>query len=201
MQLRTMLIVIPLSLAGVPSGVHAAEDCAVTGLEGKGARVQRNGTWEELGTGPLAGADRVVETGPATRLEVSCDGGIVVTIGPDSHVDLGEFRTGPASSVFMQLVVGIMGIVAPPRAKGLLAVQTPVAIASVRSTEWLIEHDGTTAVFVRVGQVAVANATVEFLLGPGEGITLGRHEVIKPVGAWGAGRIREVNQVLGFGWD
>lgn len=200
MHLRARSVAIAC-LAAAPA-VALAEDCAVTGLEGDTARMQRDGAWSAISPGPLPGQADLVETGPATRLEISCGDGTVVTIGPDSRVDLADLLRGAGPSAFMQLLDGIMGIVNPPPRDGMLAVQTPVAIASVRSTEWLVEHEGTgTAVFVRAGQVAVANDEAEFVLGPGEGVTLGRSEVVKPVGEWGPGRLRQVNEALGFGWD
>ena len=52
---------------------------------------------------------------------------------------------------------GIAGFVAPQRSWNKFEVATEVAIASVRSTEWLVESDleGTTAIFTRRGHVDV----------------------------------------------
>ncbi|HET7410118.1 MAG TPA: hypothetical protein VFJ13_07940, partial [Paracoccaceae bacterium] len=82
-------------------------------------------------------------------------------------------------------------------------VHTPVAVAAVRSTEWLVEHvpGAASSVFVRSGRVAVSNAEAAFVLGPGEGISLDRDSVLRPVARWGRARIEQTTGALGFGWD
>lgn len=188
-----------------PAGAVAAGLCAVTAIEGGAARVQRGGALVELALGPLAGTDGRIETGADTRLQVTCDDGNVVTVGPDSRIDLHDLLAVAQedASIIVQLLEGIAGFVGPERARTGLEVQTPVAVAAVRSTEWLVEHAAETgsSVFVRSGRVAVSNAVASFVLEPGEGITLDRDTVIRPVARWGPPRIEQVTGALGFGWD
>jgi hypothetical protein len=177
----------------------------VTGLEGGAASILRAGMREVLSPGALAGTDGTIQTGPGTRLQVTCDDGTIVTVGPDSRVDLSDLLadSGGEPSVIVQLLEGIAGFVAPEPAGAGFEVHTPVAVAAVRSTEWLVEHgpDAGTSVFVRSGSVAVSNAAETFVLQPGEGITLARDSVLRPLARWGRERIDRSNGALGFGWD
>lgn len=184
----------------------AGEFCAVTGFEGTDASVERAGTTAELALGPLAATDGTIRTGQGTRLQVTCDGGTVVTIGPESQVNLSELMAEAEDrpSVVVRLLEGIAGFVSPEPARTAFAVETPVAVAAVRTTEWLVEHDGATdasAVFVRRGEVAVSNVAGSFVLQPGEGITIGRDAVVRPVARWGQPRIAQSTGALGFAWD
>lgn len=208
-RLSTPLALAVLALSAPPQALAGAGDlraCAVTGIEGAAPRFEIDGFWYEGTEGDLPGAIARVETGPGTRLEVTCDDGLVVTVGPETVLDLGSIASpdGADGSLMIDLFVGILGIVAPGGDWQGLGARTPVAIASVRSTEWLVEHDaaagGATAVFVREGRVEVANAAAGVVLAPGEGVTLGPEGVVNPVKAWGAERIARSTGALGFGW-
>lgn len=188
------------------SGAVAAQICAVTGLEGGSARIERGGTWVALSPGPLAGTDARIETGPETRLQVTCEDTTVITVGPDSRVDLADLLAAAAEkpSIVVQLLEGIAGFVSPEPARADFQVQTPVAVAAVRSTEWFVEHEPAQAhssVFVRRGRVAVSNGAETFTLEPGEGITVGAGTVVTPVARWGQPRIDRATGSLGFAWD
>ncbi len=165
----------------VVAGPAAAADraCRVTAVEGDNAAYRNGEFWKEISVGLLAPEATVLRTGPATRMEITCDDGIVVTVGPGTQIDLGELQgpTGEDTSILIQLLGGIVGIVAPERTWGVFEVITPLAIASVRSTEWLVEYEpgAPAAVFVREGRVSVrvGGALVETAsLGEGEGITV-----------------------------
>lgn len=200
----------PLLVAGIaaaaPGGAQASElrDCRVERIEGESVRYWQDGTWAPLGTAALPASATKIETGPATRLEIVCDDGIVVTVGVGTEVNLEALAgaSGRGQSVILQLIRGIVGIVAPERTWDGFDVRTPLAIASVRSTEWLVEHgtEAGTAIFVREGRVRVRHAGGAALLAEGDGIT------IPPVGAagavkqWGEARIEKSGAALGFGW-
>jgi hypothetical protein len=185
---------------------QAPRGCAVTGLEGQDARMAQGGGWLPIAPGPLPAGAGKVETGAATRLEISCEGGFVVTIGPDSQADLGELARAPDTrpGIVMALLQGIIGVVTPERPTEPVEVRTPAVIAAVRSTAWLVEHDpaaAASAVFVRRGRVTVSNREIALVLGEGEGITLTRDTTVRPLGRWGQARIDQVTGALGFGWD
>jgi hypothetical protein len=192
-----------------PAAGQSVRDCAVTALEGGNARVEQGGAWRQASGGALPAAATRIETGPETRLEVSCAGGFVVTIGPESMADLADLlRPDAEPGIVMTLLQGILGIVAPDRTpertEGPVAVRTPAAIAAVRSTAWLVEHDpeaGATAVFVREGRVTVSNREIAVVLRDGEGITLTADTVVRDVASWGRPRIEQSTGALGLGWD
>ena len=192
-------------MAGGPAIGQDFRACRVTAIEGGAARVEQAGAWHAVSAGALAPASTRVETGPGTRLEVTCDGGLVVTIGPDSLADLGDIaRPDAEPGILMWLLDGILGVVAPDRTDGPVAVRTPAAIAAVRSTAWLVEHDAeaeATAVFVREGRVTVSNREIALVLREGEGITLTDDTVVRPVANWGPPRIAQSTAALGLGWD
>ena len=206
MRIRFLSVLVCLAVgAAGPAFGQAARDCAVTALEGQNARVELGGSWQQVAAGALPPAAGRIETGPATRLEVTCAGGFVVTVGPDSLADLGDLaRPDAEPGIAMSLLRGILGIVTPDRTDGPVAVRTPAAIAAVRSTAWLVEHDQATqasAVFVREGRVTVSNREIAVILRQGEGITLTSDTVVRPLGAWGPPRIEQSTSALGLGWD
>jgi hypothetical protein len=198
-------VALAIFVAALGATASAAPFCAVTGLEGGTASVLRAEMREALSPGVLAGTDGAIETGPGTRLQVTCDDGTIVTVGPDSRVDLSDLLSdsGQEPSVIVQLLEGIAGFVASEPEGADFEVHTPVAVAAVRSTEWLVEHaqEAGTSVFVRSGSVAVSNAVETFVLQPGEGITVARDSVLRPLARWGRERIDRSNGALGFGWD
>ena len=205
MRLRILLAMVCLGAGAGTAAAQAVRDCAVTALEGTNARVEQGGSLQPISAGPLPAVATRIETGPATRLEVTCGGGFVVTIGPESRADLGELaRPDAEPGIVMGLLEGILGIVVPDRTEGTVAVRTPAAIAAVRSTAWLVEHDPAaeaTAVFVHEGRVTVSNREIAVVLRDGEGITLTSDTVVRPVANWGQPRIEQSTGALGLGWD
>lgn len=184
---------------------QATRGCAVTALQGQNARMELGGAWQQIQTGPLPASVNKVETGAATRLEVSCEDGFIVTVGPDSEADLGALVAPPvsASGLVIALLEGIIGIVTPERTEGPVEVRTPAVIAAVRSTAWLVEHDPEvgSAVFVREGRVTVSNREIAVVLREGEGITLTRDSTLRPPARWGQARIDQSTEALGLGWE
>jgi ferric-dicitrate binding protein FerR (iron transport regulator) len=204
MNIRTAcLVACGLAWAGMAAAQEPGR-CAITALEGDGARVELGGAVQAVALGPLPGAAARLLTGPATRLEITCRDGLVLTVGPECTADLGDLLA-PADerSVVVALIEGIIGIVVPDRGGGTVEVRTPAAIAAVRSTAWLVEHDPEvgTAVFVREGRVTVSNRETAVVLREGEGITLTRDSTVRPAAAWGPPRIEQATALLGLGWD
>ncbi len=81
-----------------------------------------------------------------------------MTLGPDTEINLGSLvgEQDQNGSIGMSLHRGIARFLAPVRTWGTFNVFGPVAVASVRSTEWIMEtpKQGTN-VFVLDGVVAV----------------------------------------------
>ena len=191
-------------LVAAPGAAHPDEArlCQVAEIEGSEARSWTAGEWAALRAGQAVAFEAKIATGSATRVRITCDDGVVVTVGTSTEINL-ESLVSPGPSVVLQLIDGIVGLLVPDAGPGF-DVRTPLAIASVRSTEWLVEHgraDGS-AVFVRAGRVAVRPRDGGAVtLGPGEGVTVTPEGVAGEVKTWGAERIARSTAALGFGWQ
>ncbi|MEQ8349568.1 MAG: FecR family protein [Sneathiellaceae bacterium] len=200
-----MALLCPLLLAGPAQAAESVRTCRVERVEGTTVRYRQGEDWVALAVTALPEGATRVETGGDTRVEIRCSDGIVVTIGFGTRVDLSHL-TGPQDSrgdVLLDLVDGIIGIVAPEGSWSSFRVRTPLAIASIRSTEWLVEHEAgqATAVFVRRGTVAVEAGGTERALSAGEGVTIAADGQPAAVMNWGQPRIARTAARLGFAWQ
>ena len=200
------LLAIPLAiclLSGTTALAEAARDCKVAALKGAEASVQRQGASQKLAVDmPLDDTDQVT-TGPGTRVEIHCSDGIVVTIGAASSLDLGTLTTGGQDDgVVMSLFDGIAGFIKPAFGGTRFRVRTPSAVASVRSTEWIvIVEEKATAVFVNKGAVDVGVAEKSVLLQPGEGVSVTADGALGAATRWGNARVAGARAALGFSWE
>jgi ferric-dicitrate binding protein FerR (iron transport regulator) len=179
--------------------------CIVEGVEGGSARYWQEGIWADLRVSLALSPESKISTGQKTRVKIVCDDRIVVTIGTATEINLEQLvgSAGPRTNVILQLIKGIVGIIAPKRTWRRFDVRTPIVIASVRSTEWLVENDpaGGSAVFVRAGEVAVSvRESRTFALSRGEGISISTAGIAGEIKVWGAGRIAKSTEALGFDW-
>jgi ferric-dicitrate binding protein FerR (iron transport regulator) len=207
MAIRIAMLVMSVCVLGAAEGAaQEVRRCAVSAIEGAPARASVSGRWSDLKVGPLSGEVERIATGPGARLEIRCDDGLVVTLGAGIEVEPEGLvgASGPARSVVLRLLRGVVGIDAPSRTWRSFEVRTPLAIASARTTAWLVEYAEPTGagVFVRSGSVDVAAATggAGVRLQAGEGVTIlpGARRV--SVVRWGEGRIAGAGATLGFGW-
>ena len=130
------------------------------------------------------------------RLRLNFRDGTVITVGPNSRVLVQHYldTLGGADSraPLLTLVVGILRAAVPKIGSLGWSVQTRAAVASSRSTEWIMEARGeTTSLVVIAGRVDVMNGAGEALLltgGEGVDITLG---ALMPATAsrWAAARV------------
>ena len=201
--LQALLLFASLCMAG--PALADTRRCTVERLEGETLHRLTPIGWERLEDGALpAGAGRLA-TGPRTRSRVRCDDGTVVVLAPGTDLDLSDLGGNPAGPVgaVLELLEGLVGLIVPAHAeKNGLEVRTPLAIAAIRSTEWLVSHDTAegTAVFVHAGRVRVRVADREATLAPGEGIDVDPADGPGPVVEWGAARIAEASGALGLDW-
>lgn len=103
--------------------------------------------------------DRIV-TGPETRVKLRLVDGTVVAIGADSEVEFTEYaiiEDDIRLSAVLSLIRGIIrATVAGGDPPAPFDIRTQAAVASVRSTDWIVEaRNGKTGVFVVEGLVAV----------------------------------------------
>ncbi|HJS30681.1 MAG TPA: FecR family protein [Alphaproteobacteria bacterium] len=182
-------------LAGAGT-VDAAEPCRIARLAGE-AQIVRAGAAAPLMAGAvLRAADRIVTAGGG-RVEVMCPDGSSLVIGEATEVELIRFQSDDApGNALVRLARGILRAVLPQghRWQGFDVV-TRTAVASVRSTAWIVEAmPENTAVFVIEGGVLVSSranqAQVHLSAGEGTDVALGQGP--KPAARWGAARANSV---------
>jgi ferric-dicitrate binding protein FerR (iron transport regulator) len=200
---RATLAAALAALLAAPVAAQAPR-CVVSAIDGGDVALWNAGTWRAAAPGPLADGDAVLRTGPGSRAEVRCGSALVLTVGTGTEVNI-EGLGASSRHVILQLIEGIVGLVAPAPRRGRIELRGPLAIASARSTEWLVivGADRGTATFVRAGTVAVrplAGPSRLRLLGPGEGIDVRPAVAPGPVVRWGAPRVAAASTALGFGW-
>ncbi|MEK0084168.1 FecR family protein [Benzoatithermus flavus] len=141
--------------------------------------------------------DDIVRTGPDTRLLVTCRDGLAIAIGGGSEVALRAYladRSAGRLQVALGLLHGILRLFGerslPSR---WIEVDTRTALASVRSTEWLVEADERgTGVLAITGEVEVRGlAGGVVLLRPGEGTDVAPDAPPKPAARWGEARRKD----------
>ena len=189
--------------------------CSVNAIDGAPVRLQVDDEWSELRLGPLpVGAQRIA-TGPGARAEIICDADLTMTIGVGTEVSLDALLVtrGPSEPVLLRLLRGIIGVNAPNPDWGGFELRTPLAIASARSTSWLVEYAEVTgsAVFVRSGSIELISPQRRPLavLEEGQGVTivpaLSRSLTPDPASIvvvdWGPARLDAAAASLGFGWQ
>jgi ferric-dicitrate binding protein FerR (iron transport regulator) len=205
--------------AGAATAADGLRNCIVSRLSGAGVQLETGGIVAKASLGAAVPLGAIIETRPDARAEITCDDGVTVTVGAGSRVDLGALAgpTGEDQGILMRLFGGIVGINAPNRTWGSFEVETDLAIASVRSTAWLVETGpGTgTGVFVHRGRVEVRAGDDRAVLAEGEGVdippaegartrgltTAGRPVAkMKPVVTWGPARLKAADVALGLHW-
>lgn len=158
---------------------------------------QRNGTTRAMHVGAVVYPGERIVTGSGAQLLVTFTDGSRLTLGADSALLLDGARLTPtgALSGWVEILSGIVRVLLRPgeRPAGF-EIRSRAAVASVRSTEWIVEVRGAESdVFVIDGRVAVAGrtgATVQ--LNPGEGVTVREGEAPPAPNVWGAPRVQAV---------
>ncbi len=140
--------------------------------------------------------DRVV-TGRGGRLQILAPDGTTVSIGEETTVVLTRFvgpRGGRPGRGLLDLIEGILRI-RLPGSWNRFEVTTGTAVASVRSTDWIVDATPqSTAVFVADGRVEVVNRalTGAVLLDAGFGTDVRAGAVPTTPRRWGQSRVAAV---------
>jgi hypothetical protein len=175
--------------------------CEVADAAGE-ASLTHAGVRTNVQVGADLAARDLLQTGPSGRVEVACSDGTRVTLGPDTQIGLGSLVGEQAddSSIGMSLHRGIARFLAPVRTWGSFNVFGPVAVASVRSTEWIMETpESGTNVFVRDGIVEVQSKRGDIVrLSPTYGVDVAPDGTMGPPKQWGAQRVANVLARLGL---
>lgn len=197
-----LAIALVLSISSPPLAQESAAVGRVVGLVGVATIVRPPEPMPAAQGVAVAVGDRIV-TGEAARIEIAFADGSRIVIGAGSEVVVTEYMTvgdGERRSGVLSMLGGILrAVVSPGSDGGGFDVRSRAAVASVRSTEFVVDAgaDGT-AVFTVEGEVGVApreTPDAAVAVGPGEGVDV-------PVGAgagaalevkrWGAARVERV---------
>ncbi len=136
-----------------------------------------------------------VVTGPEARAEIRTVDGSTIVVGPDSTVSLADYQPAPAGPgrALLDLIAGILRITLSGRTPWQsFEVRSATAVASVRSTDWIVDASRVkTGVFVVDGRVVVASraGAGEVTLTGGEGTDVLSGMAPTPPKAWGQARI------------
>jgi hypothetical protein len=142
---------------------------------------------------PLHQGDRLV-TGAGGRVEMRCPDGSSLVIGERTSVQLSVFITDDRRhNAVIEVLEGIVRALLPNgHAWERFDIVTRTAVASVRSTEWIVDaKPGTTGVFVASGGVLVSSRAnqAQVFLQPGYGVDVGTQPAPLEARLWGQARI------------
>ena len=144
---------------------------------------------------PLHPSDVIVSgTGKA---RIGLNDGTIICIGENSRVQLAEYQsTANGLKTRLGLKAGVLRLLVNPwNTGGQFEVESEVALAAVRGTDWLIEvTPQQTSVAILRGTVAVSGrgavtTAAVLLTTPGQGTDVRRGEPPTPVATWGAARL------------
>jgi hypothetical protein len=135
-------------------------------------------------------------TGAGGRVEMRCPDGSMLVIGERSNVRLSIFITDTRRhNAVVEVLEGIVRALLPTgHTWERFDIVTRTAVASVRSTEWIVDvKPDTTGVFVRTGGVLVSSRAnqAQVFLQPGYGVDVGAQAVPLEVRLWGQARVND----------
>lgn len=189
-----------LVLAAQPA-LAQERTCEVAEVAGE-ASLTHDGSRGAAAVGADLAPSDLLRTGSSGRIDVACSDGTHVTLGPDTEINLGSLvgEQDANASIGMSLHSGIARFLAPVRTWGTFNVFGPVAVASVRSTEWIMETPKRgTNVFVLDGVVEVQGKRGDTVrLAPTYGVDVAADGTMAPPKKWGAKRVADVLARLGL---
>ncbi len=199
--MRVLLLLVPLLLGPFEAAADERPPIGqVVALQGVVTLERLDGAATAVGGERLHAGDRLV-TGFGSRVLLRLDGGLSVVVG--AATDLGLERVTRSAdgawSTALDLARGIFRAVLGV-AGNEVNVETALAITSVRSTEWTVEHGGDrTAVFAREGRVEVTAAGATVVLTAGEGTDVRPETPPTAPAIWGAPRVEDTLERTRFG--
>jgi hypothetical protein len=141
----------------------------------------------------LAAEDRVV-TAADGKVVIRFDDGSLCTIGPDSELLLADLAAPQGG--WLDLVHGIVRLILAPGSRAAeTGVRTSAAVASVRSTDFIVDAKlDHAAVFVAEGTVLVTGrlTSQSVTLQAGEGTDIPLRQPPTPPKRWGDKRVQDV---------
>ncbi len=198
------LLFFVLAVMASTQAASAERRCVVEAIKGRSVEYRSGSKWIDLKAAALPHGATRIRTGPQTRLKITCDDAIVITIGRRTEVELSRLvgRSGSRVDTVLSLDNGILGVSAPHRTWRHFRVRTPLAIASVRSTDWIVtQTDAATAVFVDHGRVQVLAFGNHETLEAGQGADIRSNDTAITAETWAAERVSDTKARLGFAWQ
>jgi len=184
------LILFCLASAGLPRPAFAASFGQVVAQEGSVIAFRQDSPLALHIGARLEVGDRIV-TGAASRLRIGLPDGSTFSLGAETDITLSALES---ESGFVSLLFGILRSSLSSERQGGFEVRTPSAVASVRSTDWIVEVlEHKSAVFVVDGRVAVTDegASGQVVLDPGFGTDVPQSGQPSTPKQWGAPRVEE----------
>ena len=158
------------------------------------ADVVRGNAVIALAAGDAVYAEDIVRTGPDSRLQIVCNDGLQIVVGAGTELAVRSYLTSTSDGrleILLGLLRGIARLIggASPTPR-TVEIDTRTAVASVRSTEWLIEStDKGTAVLAIQGEVTVLGlAGGRVVLEPGQGTDVAPGAAPRTPATWGQAR-------------
>ncbi|MDZ4736934.1 MAG: FecR family protein [Rhodospirillaceae bacterium] len=184
---RGFLFLLILIAVLVPGGLaRAAEAGYVMRLAGTVELIGVSGAVPLASGSPIQTGDRI-RTGPDSRVQIELEGGAVLTLGADSELLIPAQAARTVSIV--DLLLGIVRAVLPESTSTGFLVRGRTAVASVRSTEWIVETSPeNTSVFAIEGKVQVTGTGGSVTLQAGEGTDVPAASLPSAPKQWGAAR-------------
>lgn len=153
-----------LLVLAVLTGAAAAQDTQAVGqviAQAGPATAMRAAGPRALRLGAPVYAGDWIATGPESRLLIELSDGSRLSLGADSRIEIDSVTFAPQGNglgAALELVYGILRtVLSGPAWRDGFAVETRAAIASVRSTDFIVEAGADkSSVFVAEGRVEVA---------------------------------------------
>ncbi len=193
-SLLTAGVVLALAWFAPPAAAQSADPVGeAVGIEGT-VHVHRAAGSDALQPGTqLFALDRVV-TAADGRALLAMNDGSEITVGPDTEVALAQYAgdVDDTAGAVWKLVKGILRAALPGSGAAPLDVETGVAVASARSTVFIVEAGvGATAVLAVEDRVAVSakDGSVGAILAPGFGLDVLADEPAKGPRQWPEARV------------
>jgi hypothetical protein len=167
----------------------------MTGLVGQVSAV-RGATARSLALNSPVMAGETVVTAPGARARLRFTDGSVIVLGENTELKISRYRVnGDERHVFLDLVKGLArSVVSKMSPKSTFEIQTPTAVAAVRSTVFCVEQhaDGKMETVVVEGSLAVTSRGAQIaraILEPGFGTTVAKDKAPIAPEIWEVSRI------------
>src|SRR5690606_18677143 len=105
------------------------------------ASVVRDAAEAPLTLGASVFARDLIEAGPNARVEIRFTDGSIVVVGALARIEVADFtvESGGRISAVLRLIAGVIRATLTPDRDRSFLVRTDTAVASARSTDWLVE--------------------------------------------------------------